>query len=210
VSQDFSGMADERGQQPVFDWREVYLLLSDDHLSLGEIHLQAAYGERGFAGIVRVASRVTEGRPHAGKQFPHPEWLAHVVVGTSIEGGDFVPFLTSRRQHNDWQGSPFAEPPDDIEPIYVGQAEIENHNVGLARCRFNEAGLPRGGLVQTVSMRPQGCPEEAQDLWIVFDDKDDGSPAGRSGCIRGLRSLGSETRFKQFQASPVARLWPAA
>jgi hypothetical protein len=118
-----------------------------------------------------------EGCPHARQQLPNPKGLAHVVIGTGVEGSDLVPFLASGRQHNDWQGSPFTEPPDDIEPVYVGEAEIENHDVGLARCRFNEAGLSRGRLKQAVSMIPQGHAEEALDLGIVFDNKDDWLPA---------------------------------
>jgi hypothetical protein len=177
MRQDFPGVADERGEQSVFDWREMHWLPGDGHLPLGEVHVQIVQRECGLAGIIRVAGGVPQGRAHARQQLADPEGLAHVVIGAGIEGGDLVPLLASRREHNDRQGGPFTQPADDIESVDVGEAEIENHNVGLARCRLDEAGLPRGRFEETVSVIPQGCAQEASDLRIIFDDKDGWLPA---------------------------------
>ena len=205
MGQDLASVADERGQQPVFDWRQVYLAPKDGHLPLGKVHMQIAERECRLDGVI-LAGRMTQGCPHARKQFPDPEGLAHIVIGAGVQGGDLVLFLPPCRQHNDGQDSPFTEPPDDLEPVDVRKAEVENHDVGLARCRLDKAGLPRGRLKQAVSVTPQGHPEEPSDLGIVFDDKDDWSRFGRRGGIRGPRGLGGRTRFKQFRASPVGTL----
>jgi hypothetical protein len=115
---------------------------------------------------------VPQGDAHPRQQLTYAEGLAHVVIGTSVQCGNLIPFLAPGRQDDDRDGAPFSEPPDNLEPVHIREAEIENHHVGLSGGRFNETCPSRNGLKEAVSPVPQGRAEEALDLRIVFDDKD--------------------------------------
>ena len=64
---------------------------------------------------------------------PTPKGLAEVVVGAGVERRDLVALLAARREHDDRHRGPLAQPPHHLEAVHVGQAEVEDHDVGLAR-----------------------------------------------------------------------------
>jgi len=58
VSQDLAGVADKRGQQPVFDWGEMDRVSGDGHLPFGEVHMQIAERKCRLDGVI-LAGRMT-------------------------------------------------------------------------------------------------------------------------------------------------------
>ncbi len=138
--------------------------------------MQITHGERWIGSVVRAVSRVPQGHSHARKQLANPEWLTQVVIRPGVQGRNLVPFLASGRQDDNRYGAPLPKPPDNLEPVHVGETEIENHDVGLAGSGFDKARLSRVCLEEAVSAVSQGHAEEASDRRIVFDDKDDRSP----------------------------------
>jgi len=63
---------------------------------------------------------------------------------------------------------------DDVEAVYVGQAEIDDHDVGLSGADFHQAIGPGRRLEEPVSLTRQRRPQKAPDLWLVLDEDDDG------------------------------------
>jgi hypothetical protein len=84
----------------------------------------------------------TQQRAHPRHQFLHAERLGHVVVGAGIERGDFLAFVGAHGQHDHRHLRPLAQARQHLMAVEVGQAEVEDHQVGAMR-RHAPAGRPR-------------------------------------------------------------------
>ena len=63
------------------------------------------------------------------------EWTKVPVIVLSARGqerGDLVALLPPRREHDDGHRRPLTHPPDDVQTVHVGQAEVHDDHVGLA------------------------------------------------------------------------------
>ena len=92
---------------------------------------------------------------------------------------------------------PLAQPPDHLEPVDVGQAEVEDDDVGLARRELRESLGARRRLEQPVAVAGQRGAQEAPDLRLVLDEDDDrllrpASAAGGAGGARHPRPRSAE------------------
>ena len=56
-------------------------------------------------------------------------------------------------------------------PSHVGQAEVEDDQVGLARARLDDPARQRLGLEDTIALGFERRAHEAPDLAIVLDDQ---------------------------------------
>src|SRR2546428_6522238 len=63
---------------------------------------------------------------------------------------------------------------DDVEAVYVRQAEIDDHDVGLSGADFHQAIGPGRRLEESVSLTRQRRPQKAPDLRLVLDEDDAG------------------------------------
>src|SRR2546425_10815484 len=102
------------------------------------------------------------------------EGLAHVVVGADIEGGHLVALLTARRQHDDRDRGPLAQPADHVDAVDVRQPEVDDDDVRLARADLHQAVRAGRRLEQPIPLARQRGPKEAPDLGLVLDEDDDG------------------------------------
>ena len=107
-----------------------------------EVEDERTDGQR--RGLVRVVlgRPVAQGHPQPGLELAHAEGLGHVVVGAAVEGGDLAVLGPVGRQHDDGHGAPLPDAAADLEAVHVGQAEVEDDDVGR----------PHGGL-----RRSPGC-----------------------------------------------------
>ena len=81
-----------------------------------------------------------------GEQLADAERLGQIVIGARIEGLDLVGLVDPRREHDHRDRRPAAQIADEIDAVAVGQAEVENDDVGLAGSGFDESVLERLGL----------------------------------------------------------------
>ena len=107
-----------------------------------------------------------------GEQLAGAERLGDVVVGAGVERRDLVPLLAPRREDDDRNGRPLAQPADHVEAVHVGQAEIEDDDVGLARAGLDDALRARRRLEEPVAVALERGAEEAPDLRLVLDEDD--------------------------------------
>ena len=83
-------------------------------------------------------------RPHAREQLVHAERLGDVIVGAEIERLDLAGLVAAARQDDDRDALVArSDRPQQLEPVDIGQAEIENDEVGLLR-QSSSAVLPFG------------------------------------------------------------------
>ena len=174
VRDDLPGVTNERRQELVLDRRQVDFLVVDQHLAAQEVDAQLSHLEGGLVRLVRRAGGVAERDADPREQLAGAERLAHVVVGARVERRDLVALLAAGREHDDRDVGPLAHAPDDFEAVHVGQPEVDDDDVGLARAHFHDAISARRGLEELVALAGQRRPQEAPDLWLVLDQDDDG------------------------------------
>ena len=76
------------------------------------------------------AGRPAEGDAEAGVELVDAERLGDVVVGAALERLDLLALLVAAGQDHDRRRGVAPDPPDDVEAVDVGQAEVEQHEVG--------------------------------------------------------------------------------
>jgi hypothetical protein len=132
-------------------------------------------------------------RPHPGQQFFDAERLGDVVIGAGVERFHLVHTVGPAGQHDDRSLGPAAQPLDHLHSAQVGQAQVQDHQVGRIAAGYLE-GLGSGRCdVHLVIAHPQVDPQRPQYLRLVVDDKHPGhwlstaSPAGASAAWRSRR-----------------------
>ena len=109
-------------------------------------------------------------RTHAGEQFFYPERFGDVVIGARVERLHLVHAVGASGQHDDRRLRPAAQALDHLHPIQVGQAKIEDHQVGrIPAGHFERLGSGRRD-VHVVVAHPEVDPQRPQDLRLVIDD----------------------------------------
>ena len=73
---------------------------------------------------------VADGGADAGLELGHPEGFGHVVVGSLIEGGHLAVLGADGREDDDRDVAPLPDPPAHLQPVDVGEAEVEHDHVG--------------------------------------------------------------------------------
>jgi hypothetical protein len=111
------------------------------------IDLQLAHLERRLAALVRGTRRMADRYPDPRHELAGAERLAHVIVGTGVEGRDLVVLLAPGREHDDGDSAPLPQATDDLEPVHVRQAEVDDDDVREPRADFYQAVGARRGLV---------------------------------------------------------------
>ena len=172
MREDLAGVLQERGQQLVFDRREMNFHALHEHAAGGEVDLQVALLEdrRVAAGACGVA----DGDADAGQQLGRAEGLGEIVVGAVIEGGDFLRFLIAGGDDDDRRGEPRAKLLENFLAVDVGEAEVEDHEVGRALLGEQQPLLAGVGLGKSIAGFGQRVGEKLPDRRFVFDDEHQG------------------------------------
>ena len=68
---------------------------------------------------------------HPRKQLVDSKWLGDIIVGAQVECGNLRLFLLARRQHENRDGGPLADLPNNLGPIHIGKTQIEQDDVGF-------------------------------------------------------------------------------
>ena len=92
------------------------------------------------AEILRPGLRTTGHRADAREQLPEAERLHDVVVRAELEPDDAVDLVAARGHDDDRHLGARPQPPAHLEPVDVGQAEIEQHDVVVLRGERRRAG----------------------------------------------------------------------
>src|SRR5215472_3123535 len=195
MSEYASRMPDEQSKQRIFGGGQLdFPVCSRDDVRRKIDNQIAVFEYRDFFGWTRFALRSTQPR----EQFRRAERLGDVVLGASIESGDFFLFIIANRQNNDWHFAPFAQTFQNFEAVHVRQAEIEKDDNGLAVCNFDQALLAVLGLVHSIILTFECDPQESPNLHLVIDDERDRFHfAGETPAAKGLAP-------DAFSAAPVA------
>ena len=117
--------------------------------------------------------RVPEVGGDAGKQLRQAERLHHVVDGAGLEPEHDVDLVAASGEHDHRHGRVVAhDDRADLRAVAVGQAEVEEHEVGHSPRHVLEGGRDRAGDVDLVTLRRQRPGEARRDELVVFDHQD--------------------------------------
>jgi D-alanyl-D-alanine carboxypeptidase/D-alanyl-D-alanine-endopeptidase (penicillin-binding protein 4) len=124
---------------------------------------------------LRVGARLRAAakRPQPGRDLLVGERLDHVVVGARIETGDPVGHRVPGREHQDRGVNPVApQPAGDLDARYVGQPDVQDHDVqALDRRRQLQARLPVGGVLDDVAVLGEQAGQRASEPRVVLDQE---------------------------------------
>jgi hypothetical protein len=100
----------------------------------GQVDLDVA--ERHAGGAVGVAQALLPAPvgAHPRQQLGHAERLLDVVVGAGVERAHLVALFGTGREHQHRHVRSCAQAHDELDAVAVGQAEIDDHQIGLSRC----------------------------------------------------------------------------
>jgi hypothetical protein len=120
----------------------------------------------GLAGGLLAAA---EDGPDPGQQLLQPERLDQVIVSTLVQGQHAVGLLAPRRHDDDGRVAGLAEAPADLHAVHIGQAEIEQEDVGDRPVECRLAGRDAAGFVAGPG---QAAAQLSGDTRVVFHHED--------------------------------------
>ncbi len=171
----------------------------DGHLARVEVEAHGPDLERRL-----VAARAAGERAQPGEQLLDRKRLGQVVVGAGVEPDHAVADAVERRQHQDRHVvARAAGAAAHAEAVHVGQAHVEDHQVGLLALHRREALGAGAGELDAVARLAQLELEHAGDRGVVLDDQD---TLGRGGHAPTIAALWRPLRIL---TKPAARLLPA-
>src|ERR1700730_2668780 len=138
--------------------------------SAHEIDAEIASMEQGLFAFLLQAMPLRHA--DARQEFIYTKRFRDIIVGPKIECCNLGAFVVTTRKDDDRQG--FAAVPDlthDIEAIYVGQAKVEDDEIGGFLANHVERGARVGGGRDDVALAFQARVQETKDSRLVIDDE---------------------------------------
>ncbi|ALE84040.1 hypothetical protein XF36_13545 [Pseudonocardia sp. HH130629-09] len=115
--------------------------------------------------------RPSQNGPDAGVQHTTGDRLDDVVVGTGLQTGHDVDVVVTSGQHHDRDRPRGTQPPAHLEPVDVGQHQVEHHDVVVTPGDPGQALGAGHGAVDDVSHVGQGDPQTLGDRCVVLDEQ---------------------------------------
>jgi hypothetical protein len=146
-------------------------------------------------------------------QLGQAERLGDVVIGAGIECGDLLAFVVARRQHQHRNLRPLPQRAQHLEPLLVGQAQVEQHELAAVARQLRQAGAAVGGERDTIPLRAQADVEEAPHLRLVVDDQHERAVAAAFATRAGIHadaSAGTDRGRRMQICVPVPSAPPSA
>ena len=148
-------------------------------------------GEGGDDGMRRFhpdeGTSEAKGAADAGEQLRPVERLADEVVGAGVEAVDDVLRRAAAGQEEDREVGPCgvtAEPAGDLVPVELGQADVQEDQVGVVLADRAEARLAVGHADNCVSVALEDRLEQRAVGCVVLDHEDDGPRRARGAIGR--------------------------
>src|SRR5438445_5211949 len=104
-----AAMRGERGQQFVFDWRQVQIGTVALYAVCREVDSQRTDFDARRCIAAAALGETALRHAQACEKFADAERLAQIIVRARVERGDLVGLLTARRQHKNRPREPFAQ-----------------------------------------------------------------------------------------------------
>src|SRR5215813_3620939 len=149
--------------------RQLECLSRPAYLARDEIHLEVVLPE--LQDLVRATA--AQERADAREEFRERERLHEIIIGPAVEPTHAIVDGVLRGEDQDRGLQPaFAQRRQDLDPIAMGEHEIEHDAIEGLVVHEEEPFLPRGRDADVVVLRLEPLPERFRDLLFVLDDRD--------------------------------------
>ena len=98
-------------------------------------------------------SSAAYGGAEAGEELVQPEGLGDVVVGAGVQRRDRIALVLAGRQDQDRYVGPAAQALQDLQSVEVGQAEVQDDDVGCSVACKLQGGPAGEGDIDVVAAR---------------------------------------------------------
>ncbi len=187
VGEHLAGAAGQGTEQAIFDGGEAQVFAVAPHEAAHAVKLDAAEAQRHrWRGLAH--GRAAQRGAHPRQQFGHTEGFAEKVIGAQIEGTYLDAFGRAGREHEQRRAAPAAELVDEVDAIAVGQAQIEDDEVGLARGGVDQPARHAVGLADAPALGFERRAHDVADLGLVFDHQDEAGGCGHGTTLRAARN----------------------
>src|SRR3954471_6163531 len=150
--------------------RQPDLLLPDVALPSAGVEHELAVPEHTAIGPRLSPAGAEDGTPPR-HELARIEGLREVVVGADLEARDLVEVVVARRQHQHGQRARLADPPADLDPVEVGQHQVEDDERGSVDADEGQRlSAARGHLHGEAVLAEIGGDERGNRL-LVLDDE---------------------------------------
>ena len=114
---------------------------------------------------------VADGGADPGQQFVRAEGLGEVVVGAGVEGLDLIALVAAGGDDKDGDLGPLADAAEDGHAVHVGQAEVEDDEVGTVRGDHGVGHRAGAGHEDVVAVGGEDGLHEAADGALVLNQE---------------------------------------
>ena len=153
----FARVLDQDREQFVLNGRQVNLVSLNKHLPAYQVYSKLAHFKLPIVRAHRL-QRMAQRYPNPGQQFGGAEGLGEIIVGPRIQRFDLIALFFARRNDNDRRIGPFAQAARHIQAIQVGQAQIQNDDIGMVQSHLVDALTTRRRFEQPVAAARQRGP----------------------------------------------------
>ena len=107
-----------------------------------------------------------------GDEFPHAEWLGHVVVGAHFETHHLVYFFPLGREHQDGNTAFGSEDAAYLNSVHRGQHDVEDDHAWWPGARRLQRFTSVGGRLDEVALPLQVMPQRSDQVLFILHDED--------------------------------------
>jgi hypothetical protein len=116
--------------------------------------------------------RASQRRLHAAAELAHRKGLGDVVVRAHLEPDDLVDLIALRGQHDDRHLAARAHPPADLDPVQLGEHQVEHDEVEALFAESAQRLLAVVGRNHLISVSAQRIGEQCLHCPLVVDEQD--------------------------------------
>ena len=168
LADDLAGAAGQREQQLELLAGQLDRTAVDGHLVAAGVDDEPADGDHR---VLVGASHPPQHGPDARVELRGGERLDHVVVGAEVEHAHHLGLVVARGGDDHRHVADGAQHRQDVGAVDVGQAEIEQHDVGLRLDRGGQRGQARADRGHAVPVLAQRAGEGGADRGVVLDEQ---------------------------------------
>ena len=154
LREELAGIARQLLEQRELGAGEVHGLARPGHEPPGEVDLEVSSSTRTTTGAAGGVRNAPQRGADPGEQLLGVERLRHVVVGAGVERAHLLRLVVARGQHDHGDLAERPQPAQHVEAVEVGEAEVEEHDVGAAVGGDHDA-RPRPSRLR--ARRSRGC-----------------------------------------------------
>ena len=169
MRQQLAGVRNERLQQAVLGRRQVDRVPIPGHEALRNVDLEPAEPHHRRHRLLRLCTPQCGAGPC--EQFLHPERLGDEIIRAGVERGDLVLLGVPHGEHDHRDLAEGSDPADHLGAVEVGQAQIQQHQVGGPLGRRHNALLAGANRGHVVSVGLKAGAQGTTDLGFVVDDQ---------------------------------------